>query len=111
MDALDIEAITTLREIMDDEFDDLIDIYIRDADERVLAIRALYESHDAASLRMTTHSFKGASSNVCALGLAKIAQSIENAAHSGQLDGLDASIELLETTYQEVRHDLLALHS
>ena len=25
MDALDIEAITTLREIMDDEFDDLID--------------------------------------------------------------------------------------
>ena len=111
MDALDIEAITTLREIMDDEFDDLIDIYIRDADERIVAIRTLFDSQDAATLRMTTHSFKGASSNVCALGLAEIAQTIENAAHSGELKGLQASIELLETTYQQVRHDLLALHS
>ncbi|WP_320821403.1 Hpt domain-containing protein [Thalassolituus sp.] len=111
MDALDIEAIKTLQDIMEDEFDDLIDIYIRDADERIMAIRALYESQDAVALRMATHSFKGASSNVCALGLATIAQIIENAAHTGQLEGLQASIELLENTYKEVRHDLLALHS
>jgi HPt (histidine-containing phosphotransfer) domain-containing protein len=111
MDALDIEAITTLREIMGDEFDDLINIYIRDADERILAIRSHYENQDAAALRMTTHSFKGASGNVCALGLAKLAQTIENAAYHGQLEGLQASIELLETTYQTARRDLLALHS
>jgi len=111
MTMLDQEALDVLREVMDDEFESLVHLYVRDSDSRFPLMREALQQGQLEELRHIVHSFKGASSNICAPDLAADAQVVEDAARTGNTDGLSARIDSLEQAYNDVRTVLIALLS
>ncbi|GAA6146543.1 Hpt domain-containing protein [Thalassolituus maritimus] len=103
---LDIDALATLREIMEDEFSPLIELYIRDSDQRFPAMREALRENDAEGVRLLVHSLKGASSNVCAADLAEHAHCVEQMAIDGKVDQLATAVDALESDYLQVRQSL-----
>ena len=106
---IDLESLNMLKDIMEEEFQPLIELYIRDSDRRFPEMRMALSEGDCESVRMTVHSLKGASSNVCAVDLAEQAYTVEKMAIDGALDQLPGAIDALEQSYQQVRQQLSAL--
>lgn len=105
----DIEALLMLEEIMEDEFPDLIHVYIADSDPRVEALRRAYDESNCQALSEISHSFKGASGNISALPLADLCFKIEDKANLNVLDGIPSLITSIDSEYQNVKSILLSL--
>lgn len=105
----DIEALTMLEEIMEDEFPELVQVYIADSDPRISALRKAFEDQDTMQLRELSHSFKGASGNLSALPLAELCFKIEERSRDGIIDGSDDLINQIDIEYQAVKSILLSL--
>lgn len=106
---IDLESFNMLKEIMEEEFQPLIALYIRDSDRRFPEMRQALSEGDCESVRMTVHSLKGASSNVCAVELAEQAFTVEKMAIAGDREHLGGAIDRLEQSYLHVREHLNAL--
>ena len=105
----DIEALTMLEEIMEDEFSELVQVYIDDSDPRIAALQKAFEDQDTMQLRELSHSFKGASGNLSALPLAELCFKIEERSRDGVLEGSEDLIKQVEREYQAVKSILLSL--
>jgi len=100
---LDLDSLTVLKEVMEEEFVPLIELYLRDSEARLVAMDAAMSQADAESLRHTIHSFKGASSNVCATALVALAQVAEDHAREGNLTTMQDQLTELNAEYQRVK--------
>lgn len=105
----DIEALAMLEEIMEDEFSELIQVFIIDSDPRVPAMQSALDEQNALLLKEIAHSFKGASSNLSALPLAEICFNIEQKARDVDFDGIQSLISETDVEYQSVKTILLSL--
>lgn len=105
----DTEALTMLEEIMEDEFPELIQVFIADSDPRLSAMQQAFDNQDCSSLRELAHSFKGASGNLSALPLADICFKIEEKARDGSLGGVQDLINQSDNEYQAVKSILLSM--
>lgn len=105
----DTEALTMLEEIMEDEFPELIQVFIDDSEPRISALLRAYEKQDCTSLREIAHSFKGASGNLSALPLADLCFKIEEKARDTNLEGIEPLISAIDIEYQIVKTVLLSL--
>lgn len=100
---LDEEALAELRDVMEDEFDILIQTYISDSRERIEALHHALSSDDAQAFARTAHSFKGSSINIGASRLGDILQEAEKAGQAANLDGARKLIPDLESEFLTVR--------
>ena len=107
----DTDAISMLEEIMEDEFPELIQVYIADSDPRVSAPQQALGAKDCTQLRHISHSFKGASGNIAALPLADLCFKLEEYARAENLEGVASLITHIDNEYQSVRSVLLSLAS
>ena len=82
----DIEAFDTLKDVMEDEFKDLISLYLNDSDNRFSALEQAIEMKDAYQVKELAHSFKGASANLAATSLAELCFKLEKMGGDNQLD-------------------------
>lgn len=105
----DIEALSMLEEIMEDEFPELIQVYIDDSDPRIKALQQALEQKDCTALRDISHSFKGASGNISALPLADLCFKLEEKARIEVLEGIPSLITAIDSEYQNVKSILLSL--
>jgi len=105
----DIEALTMLEEIMEDEFPELVEVYIADSDPRISALQQALKDQDTKQLRELSHSFKGASGNLSALPLADLCFKIEERSRDGVLEGSAELIQQVDLEYQAVKKILLSL--
>ncbi|MFG0249333.1 MAG: Hpt domain-containing protein [Phycisphaeraceae bacterium JB051] len=111
---LDPEIVNELLEVGDAEFlQDLFETYIEDAREKIQGITQAMESGDAENLGRLAHTFKGASGNIGAIELSKIAEKLQNMGYNAQLDGVEAVVndlkelyKLVETTMQNKMQEL-----
>ena len=99
----DSDAFDMLKEVMEEEFTDLLCVYIEDADERLPQIRSALNQGDAATLRELAHSFKGASGNIAASSLSELCFTLETAAKNNQLSDMDGVVSAIETEYAVVK--------
>ena len=76
---VDRSVLNALREVMEDGYPNLLDIFLADSEERLKVLRA---ADSAALLVETAHSFKGSSSNMGALRLAELCRQLEQQAAS-----------------------------
>lgn len=88
------------------------EMFLEDAREKIAAMRDLIDKNHAGELVNAAHSLKGASANMSALRLRRIAADLENAAKNEDIDGARAMIGPLENAFAEFeselkRHDLL----
>lgn len=105
----DAAAFEMLRDVMDDDFSDLLAVYIQDSDDRMPRMQSALSSQNPAALGELAHSFKGASSNIGAFLLADLCLTLETATQSDQLKDLDKIVTDIEQEYQQVKA-LLQFH-
>ncbi|MDE3740111.1 MULTISPECIES: Hpt domain-containing protein [Pseudomonas] len=103
---LDHSVLSSLREVMEDEFPVLLDTFLADSAERLRQIQQANTVHDSQALRLAAHSFKGSCSNMGAPVLAGLCKQLEDIARREQLADAAAVIPQIEQEFLIVR-DLL----
>ncbi len=86
-DAVDIEALRELKEIMEDQFAMLVETFLQDSAVRMDEIDAALAAGDADALRSAAHSFKGSSSNLGLSSLADLLFKLETMGREGSTEG------------------------
>ncbi len=107
MTHLDQETILSLKEIMGEEFTDLIETYVRDSQQRLNECIVAMEKHDIEGLQFAAHALKGSSANLGAAGLANLCLQVEAATKTGDLTSATAPLNQIQSLYPEVVQALL----
>ena len=97
---MDPKVVSALRDVMEGGFEDLLDTFLSDSEERLDQLRSTHEAHD---LSLVAHSFKGSSSNMGAIRLAHLCGQLEERAHKKQLAGVEKLVIEISDEYQMVR--------
>jgi HPt (histidine-containing phosphotransfer) domain-containing protein len=97
---LDRDVLSTLREVMEDGYPELLDTFLEDSEAR---LRVLHEARDAEKLSATAHSFKGSSSNMGALRLAELCGELEQRAKQPSLCGIEKLVNEIDSEFAFVR--------
>jgi HPt (histidine-containing phosphotransfer) domain-containing protein len=102
---LDYNVLSTLQEVMEGEYVTLLDVFVRDAEQRISLLRqsASGPDMDLQELSMTAHSLKGSSSNMGALRLSELCHQLEERARRHEVVGLDELIGSIATEYATVK--------
>lgn len=103
---LDVSALKELKEVMDDDFQLLVETYIEDTDTRVDALAVCIDQQDSEEIKKIAHSIKGSSSNLFAQNLASLCQKIEDMGRGGTLEGVQEIMGQVKTEYACVREEL-----
>lgn len=103
---LDVSALKELKEVMDDDFQLLIETYIEDTDARVNTLATCIDQQDAEEIKKIAHSIKGSSSNLFAQNLASLCQKIEDMGRVGSFEGVQEMMVQVKTEYASVREEL-----
>lgn len=106
---LDREILEELRVVMGNEFSALLQTFVQDSMQRVIAIQREMAALDAVGLRAAAHSFKGSSSNMGARYLAQLCKQIEELALAGETSACEPLLRELESEYIAVKHEVEAL--
>ncbi|MCM0611529.1 Hpt domain-containing protein [Marinobacter sediminum] len=99
---LDEEALAELQDVMDDEFEVLIQTYLSDSRERVASLRAAIEVEDADAFAKMAHSFKGSCINIGAPHLGQLCLAAEMAGKENRLEGASAMVDGIEAELRTV---------
>lgn len=99
---LDFSALAELREVMEDEFEILIETYLRDSAERVIQIQEAAKAQNAEELSRAAHSFKGSCTNIGVPILAQLCAEVELKGKADDLDGIDELVISITSTFAEV---------
>ena len=103
---IDHDTLATLREVMEDDFGQLIETFLSDSESRVSHLQRALAEGDSEALRRAAHSLKGSCSNIGASVLGSLCQSIEQAASQGELTGLECKLVELQSEFNQVKAQL-----
>ncbi|GLQ32342.1 Hpt domain-containing protein [Litoribrevibacter albus] len=101
---LDIEALEELRDVMEDEFDCLIETFITDADKKLVALKAAIEANDPSEIGKVSHSFKGSCSNIGAPYLSDLCKISEDKGRNEDTTDIDVLYEQIKDEYHQVKN-------
>lgn len=101
---LDEEALAELKDVMEDEFDILIQTYLMDSQERIDTLRRALEAGDEDAFAKSAHSFKGSSVNIGAPQLGALCLEAEQAGREGRLSEAGDMLEQIDHEFQTVRN-------
>lgn len=96
MNHLDMEQLNELKEVLEDEFQVLINTYLIDAQLRLKLIEEGLDTKNYEQVRLAAHSLKGASANIGALILAQLCEQLEHDCKVGEYQ--ECHIQLKEIT-------------
>ena len=102
----DRDMLAEVKDLGDDVFKELVQLYLQEGPGRLQRIRQGIESGDAALASQAAHSLKGSSASFGASGLAKLAEKIEMAGKDGDLETCKAALPEVEAEYEKVRASL-----
>lgn len=97
---MDRSVLNALREVMEDGYPDLLDIFLADSEERLKVLRA---ADSAALLVETAHSFKGSSSNMGAVRLTELCHRLEQQASSSLCTGVQELVREIDREFAAIR--------
>ncbi|VVN95223.1 Hpt domain-containing protein [Pseudomonas fluorescens] len=97
---LDRDVLSALQEVMEDEYPMLLDTFLADAAERLVL---LHNTGDARQLMNAAHSFKGSSSNMGAIRLARLCHELEQCAKQQSLVGIERLVGEIDGEFAIVR--------
>lgn len=100
---VDIGALQDLKEIMEGEFEILINTFIQDSIGKLAELEAAIAAADADLLRKVAHSLKGSSSNICAGQMSDIAKQLEFLGKEGSVVGADGLLVKLKEEFATVQ--------
>ncbi|MBU2955249.1 Hpt domain-containing protein [Marinobacter sp. F3R08] len=99
---LDEEALAELRDVMEDEFDVLIQTYLADSRDRIRSLRDALKTSDSDAFAKTAHSFKGSCINIGAPRLGELCLKAEMAGKGSRLEEAPGLLDDIDREFQEV---------
>lgn len=98
-DHFDLDHLSELRLVMEDDFPTLVITYVNDSRGRVEKLRQVVQLGDAVGVRAVAHSFKGSAINMGATLLAELCRQLEDMGRSAELEGADALLARIVDEY------------
>lgn len=98
---INMKTFDMLKDLMEEEFVDLLNLYIKDAPILFAQIRDSCSKADLEVLLRAAHTLRGSSLNLGAEKLAEVAMNIETAAAKGSLSDAEKLIPGLKSTMIE----------
>ena len=110
---LDEEVISGLRELQDSGgpgiLAEIVGMFVEDAQLRLQNLREAVASGEPEDLERAAHALKGASGNVGARRMSRVAADLQEIGASGDLSGAAAKVEALSREFERARPELEAL--
>jgi len=103
IESIDTAELNNLKEVMEDEFEMLITMYLDDTNSMIQKMAEAIESADIEAIKSISHTLKGSSSNMFVLGISQISKIIEDNAKVNDLDSVAELIPQLQQEYQKVK--------
>ena len=103
---IDLDTLNELKEIMEDDFDELLSVFISDGQSQIDNLRLAINSSNTADTRRSAHTLKGSSAN---LGLHSLSESCQLLEYKAAEDSLEGATELLQqiiSNYEAVKKTL-----
>ncbi len=108
LEHLNMAALNELKEVMEDDFNLLVDTYISDSIKRVADIKEAFKQADADRLSKAAHGLKGSCSNIGATCLYEICKEIEVFARNNELQKTESFVNSLDSEFVAVSSMLAA---
>jgi HPt (histidine-containing phosphotransfer) domain-containing protein len=102
MEHLDYDTLNTLKQVMEDDFELLIDTFVQDSTDRIRILREVIQGTDVDLIRRAAHSLKGSSSNIGAPQLSALCSAVEKKALENNLAGLSSDVDGIEQEFAQV---------
>ncbi|MCG7199199.1 Hpt domain-containing protein [Marinobacter pelagius] len=99
---LDEEALAELQDVMEDEFDVLIQTYIIDSRDRIASLKSALSAGDADAFAKTAHSLKGSCINIGAPRLGELCMEAEQAGKVSDLTEASRLVGEIEEEFAAV---------
>ncbi|WP_396587200.1 Hpt domain-containing protein [Bermanella sp. R86510] len=109
MDHIDHQQMEDLKEIMEDDFQNLIETFLDDADSKLTELQSALNNNDSAQVGALAHSLKGSSSNICAHPLSEVCAQLEKLGKAGDMESAKTVLNNVEAELSAVREALMAL--
>lgn len=103
---IDSEVLEDLRELLGDEVDRLIDVFLEDTPRLLATLENAVDGPDYAALREAAHSLKSSSANLGAMSLSAAARRIEAGARERELARPAVAVALVTNEFARVRRVL-----
>ena len=106
MSSIDLNALQELKEIMEDEFDELVSVFISDGEDQIEALGQAINTSSATDIRRIAHTLKGSSSNLGITGLSELCKMLECQAADEQLGNASELLDKITSEYETVKKTL-----
>jgi len=97
---VDRRVLSTLQEVMEEGYADLLSIFLADSEDRLNILRT---ADSIALLVATAHSFKGSSSNMGAVKLSDLCHQLEQQARSSPWAGIQELVREIDHEFAGIR--------
>ncbi|HMT38499.1 MAG TPA: ATP-binding protein [Thermomonas sp.] len=103
---LDDSVLDELREVLGDEVDKIVQVYLEDAPRLIAQLERAAVGNYPIALRVAAHTLKSSSANVGARTLSDAARDLEHGARDGTLGQPEALVARIVTEFAQVRRAL-----
>jgi len=100
--SIDLDTLNELKEIMEDEFNILISVFISDGKDQIENLKQAIGSSNPEDIRRIAHTLKGSSSNLGLHHLSELSKTLEHNAADNKLDDAYELLQKIITEYEEV---------
>lgn len=104
------EQFEDMRELLEEDFTDLIEVYFTDSHERIAKLRRAQQDEDNANGYELAHALKSASANLGATRLTRLSSQLQEACRerliSDQAQLIEKVAAVLQQTEQEIKQRL-----
>lgn len=108
---LDHDMLEELKDIMEEDFLELLKAFLSDSEMRVKSLRSAYAADDHDNARKIAHSFKGSSGNIGARVLSQLCKEVEELARDECISDAGTLIDGLEAEFHCVSTELMSMVS
>ena len=99
MAPLDQVIFDELKDLMDGEIDEIVELYINDSREQIAQLQTSVDSNNLTNMIAIAHTLKSSSANLGAMNLAKLCEQMEN---KGRDNRLENPVSLLSEIIEEL---------
>ena len=110
-DALDETLFATIRELSKragDADDEIVDLFLRDAESRVVELRRLFAAMDAPNIAACAHALRGSAGNIGARQVMRVSGEIDTLAKENRIAQIAPLIDRLESEFARAKRAMVA---
>lgn len=100
------EQFEEMRDLLEEDFAGLIQVYIADSEQRVAALRSAQQTNDNTNGFEIAHALKGASANLGTTQLVKLSSQLQTLCREKRISDQAELIEHISTALQRAKQEI-----